>query len=168
MDIATIIGLIGSFSAIILGLVTGGASLLIYVDIPSMIITIVGSIAATATANSLEIMKKVVSIGKNAVFPPKYNPSETILALVSFSEKARREGLLALEDDLEEVSDPFLRKGVQLVVDGTEPELVRNIMESELEALNNRHVDAKKIFAHSFVNHYCGFSIQPRVTLLIH
>jgi chemotaxis protein MotA len=69
-----------------------------------------------------------------------------IVTLVSFSEKARREGLLSLEDDLEELDDEFLKKGLQLVVDGTDPELVRRIMESELEAQEDRHNMNRKIF----------------------
>jgi chemotaxis protein MotA len=66
--------------------------------------------------------------------------------IVTFSEKARREGLLALEDDLDELEDIFLRKGIQLVVDGTDPEIIRNIMETELNNMISRHQDGIKIF----------------------
>jgi chemotaxis protein MotA len=66
--------------------------------------------------------------------------------IVTFSEKARREGLLALEDDLDELEDEFLRKGIQLVVDGTDPEIIRNIMETELNHMQSRHLDGIKIF----------------------
>jgi chemotaxis protein MotA len=80
------------------------------------------------------------------IFPPRYNPKELIVTLVSFSEKARREGLLALEDDLDELEDPFMRKGLQLVVDGTDPELVRNVMEREVDQMAERHDTNKKMF----------------------
>jgi chemotaxis protein MotA len=66
--------------------------------------------------------------------------------IVTFSEKARREGLLALEDDLDELDDEFLRKGIQLVVDGTDPEIIRNIMETELNHMESRHATGIKVF----------------------
>ncbi len=66
--------------------------------------------------------------------------------LVNFSEKARREGLLALEDDVDEIDDEFLKKGIQLVVDGTDPELVRNILNAELTALDQRHFEGKDLY----------------------
>jgi chemotaxis protein MotA len=68
------------------------------------------------------------------------------VTIVSFSEKARREGLLALEDDLDDLDDPFMRKGLQLVVDGTDPELVKSIMENEVEQMVNRHDENKRVF----------------------
>jgi chemotaxis protein MotA len=89
---------------------------------------------------------KLWDFAKIALFIPRYNPGELIITLVSFSEKARREGLLALEDDLDELEDLFLRKGIQLVVDGTDPELVRRIMETELENMMSRHDNNKKMF----------------------
>jgi chemotaxis protein MotA len=66
--------------------------------------------------------------------------------IVTFSEKARREGLLALEDDLDELEDDFLRKGIQLVVDGTDPEIIRNILETELNNMTTRHSAGIKVF----------------------
>ena len=77
---------------------------------------------------------------------PDNDPAKTILTLLSFSEKARREGLLALEDDIEETPDSFLRLGIQLVVDGTEPEIVRNIMQAELQAIDKRHQSFIRIY----------------------
>jgi flagellar motor component MotA len=85
-------------------------------------------------------------VAKIAFFVPNNNPNEMIVTLVSFSEKARREGLLALEDDLDELNDEFLRKGIQLVVDGTDPEMVRHIMETEIENMIARHEAMKKMF----------------------
>jgi len=85
-------------------------------------------------------------VARKALFPPKFQIGELIVTLVSFSEKARREGLLSLEDDLEELDDEFLKKGLQLVVDGTDPELVRNIMESELDSQEERHAQSRKFF----------------------
>ncbi len=74
---------------------------------------------------------------------PQLGEERLIIAqLVAFSEKARREGLLALEDDLEELEDEFLRKGIQLVVDGTDPEIIKNILYNELNQMQARHEEA--------------------------
>jgi chemotaxis protein MotA len=66
--------------------------------------------------------------------------------MVSFSEKARREGLLSLEDDIEQLDDEFMRKGLQLIVDGTDPEIVKTVLEQETDQLAARHDDNKRMF----------------------
>jgi len=146
MDIATIIGLIVGFINIILGIIFAKGNPLLFWDIPSVFITIGGSFCSLLISNPLGRILGLWRVARHAFFPPKYSPNELIITLVSFSEKARREGLLALEDDLDELDDQFLRKGIQLVVDGTDPELVRRIMETELENIQARHDEGKKLF----------------------
>ncbi|MCK5093786.1 MAG: MotA/TolQ/ExbB proton channel family protein, partial [Spirochaetes bacterium] len=117
-----------------------------FVNIPSVLITVGGSFGAIMVANSLSKVLGLMKVMMNAI---KTKPMETgriISMIVTFSEKARREGLLALEDDLDELEDIFLRKGIQLVVDGTDPEIIRNIMETELNNMISRHQDGIKIF----------------------
>jgi len=145
MDLATVVGLAGAMLMVVFGIITGGGDPVSYLDIPSVIITIGGSFFATMTSHPLAATKKVIVLFKVAIRGISGDPAQTILTLLSFSEKARREGLLALEDDLEEVTDKFMKGGVQLVVDGTEPELVKNIMNAELEALDKRHNVYKKV-----------------------
>ena len=148
MDIATLGGLgIGAFF-VILGIVIAGGmgGLFSFVNIPSVLITVGGSFGAIMVANSLSKVLGLMKVMMNAI---KTKPMETgriISMIVTFSEKARREGLLALEDDLDELEDEFLRKGIQLVVDGTDPEIIRNIMETELNNMISRHQDGIKIF----------------------
>ena len=148
MDIATLGGLgIGAFF-VILGIVIAGGmgGLFSFINIPSVLITVGGSFGAIMVANSLSRVLGLMKIMMNAI---KTKPMETgriISMIVTFSEKARREGLLALEDDLDELEDEFLRKGIQLVVDGTDPEIIRNIMETELNNMISRHQDGIKIF----------------------
>ncbi len=148
MDIATLGGLgIGAFF-VILGIVIAGGmgGLFSFVNIPSVLITVGGSFGAIMVANSLSKVLGLMKVMMNAI---KTKPMETgriISMIVTFSEKARREGLLALEDDLDELEDIFLRKGIQLVVDGTDPEIIRNIMETELNNMISRHQDGIKIF----------------------
>ncbi len=148
MDIATLGGLgIGAFF-VILGIVIAGGmgGLFSFINIPSVLITVGGSFGAIMVANSISRVFGLMKIMMNAI---KTKPMETgriISMIVTFSEKARREGLLALEDDLDELEDEFLRKGIQLVVDGTDPEIIRNIMETELNNMISRHQDGIKIF----------------------
>lgn len=146
MDIATIGGLIAGFVFIALGIIFAKGNVMMFLDPASVMITLGGSFAALCISNSLGKILGVWNVARNAFFPTSYNPDEMIITLVSFSEKARREGLLALEDDLDELDDDFLRKGIQLVVDGTDPELVRRIMETELEHIMSRHDEMRKIF----------------------
>jgi len=146
MDIATIGGIAAGWVFLVLGVVFAKGDFMLFFDPASIMITCLGSFSTLVTSNELSYVLKIVHIGKLAFFPPKMNPKDMIVTLVSFSEKARREGLLALEDDLSELNDDFLKKGIQLVVDGTDPELVRNIMETELEYIMERHDKGKKLF----------------------
>jgi len=97
-------------------------------------------------ANSISRVLGLMKIMMNAIKTKSMETGRIISMIVTFSEKARREGLLALEDDLDELEDVFLRKGIQLVVDGTDPEIIRNIMETELNNMISRHQDGIKIF----------------------
>lgn len=146
MDFATIIGAIMGIVFMILGIVLAKGSVLLFWDPSSVMITVGGSICSMMVSYPFARLLKMWDFAKIALFIPRYNPGELIITLVSFSEKARREGLLALEDDLDELEDLFLRKGIQLVVDGTDPELVRRIMETELENMMSRHDNNKKMF----------------------
>jgi len=92
------------------------------------------------------VLMQIPTYIRIAIFPKKHNPVELIVTLVQFSEKSRREGLLALEDDLDALDDPFLKKGLQLVVDGTDPELVRVVLETDIEQMAERHGTNKKLF----------------------
>lgn len=145
MDLTSIIGLVGSLSMIVIGIFIGGGNPMNYFHLPSIVITIGGATFATIASNRMDNVKKFIDVIKTVFINRKIDPIQVILTLLSFSEKARREGLLALEDDLEEVNDTFFRFGIQLVIDGAEPELVKNIMSSELEALDTRHETMRKM-----------------------
>lgn len=147
MDYATIIGYGGGFFLVMfLGVWLAKGSVLTFMDPASVVITVGGSLLATLAAST---MKHFVRFPKyfGILFKiPVKRSNEIILTLVSFSEKARREGLLALEDDLTELEDDFLRKGLQLVVDGTDPELVKTILYADTEAMEARHARVIKMF----------------------
>ena len=146
MDIATIGGLIAGIVCLLIGIVAAKGDLGLFWDEASILITIGGSLSALLASNPLQRFLNIGRAIKVAFFAPNNSPNDMILTLISFSEKARREGLLALEDDLDELPDEFLKKGIQLVVDGTDPEMVRRIMETEIEQMIDRHDAMKKIF----------------------
>jgi len=139
MDIATVIGLVLGVALMLLGTIAGGLSPLDLVDPASVLITFLGAAAGTIISFPWESTMTVGGVTKKVFQNPTYDLPNLITTLVSFSEKARREGLLALEDDINELPEEFLKKGIQLVVDGTDPELVRNIMESEISNTAQRH-----------------------------
>jgi len=147
MDLASLVGIIGGFLVVaIIGVFASGGSPLQFYDLASIFITVGGTIAATLTSTPLSRFLASWKMFYKILVIPNENPAEVILTLVSFSEKARREGLLALEDDLDELDDQFLRKGLQLVVDGTDPALVQNILYTELENIDARHTNGRQMF----------------------
>lgn len=143
MDIATIVGLGTGLLLLLFGTLQAGLGLGDVFSIPSFLITFGGSASATVMANQLVATNKLLQVTKKAFNEEKFDVPGLITTLVSFSEKARREGLLALEDDVNELSDVFLKKGIQLVVDGTDPELVRSIMETEMNNIGARHASGR-------------------------
>lgn len=146
MDIATIAGLIAGFTCLLLGVIFARGDIGLFIDPASVMITLLGSFSALVASNQMSSILNMPAVLKWCFFAPEINPKDMIITLVSFSEKARREGLLTLEDDLNELNDDFLKKGIQLVVDGTDPELVRRIMETDLEYIIERHEQGRKLF----------------------
>jgi len=141
MDIATVGGLIGGAAAIIIGIMLAGTPLTAFIDMPSVFIVVVGALMSTLISFPLKKFLGFFGFVRWAFFTKNDDPAKIIDMLVTFSEKARREGLLALEDDITEVNDPFLKKGIQLVVDGTDPELVRNLLSTDLNNVEERHME---------------------------
>ena len=142
MDIASIAGLILCAVMILYGIIEGaGIENLVreYWNIPSAIITFGGAFFATLTSHSLaDYISGLKSI--TLVFKaPALNTSEMIRKIIDLSNVARKEGLLSLEEAAADMDDPFLKKGILLMVDGTDPELVRAIMETELISIEGRH-----------------------------
>jgi chemotaxis protein MotA len=146
MDIGTLGGLIAGTAILFASIVIGGAPILIYWDLPSVFITVIGSFTALMIAHPLKRVLSIVKFFMITVKIPKDDTERMIRVLVEFSERARREGLLALEDNLQELDDEFMRKGIQLVVDGTDPEIIKNILYNELNQIEARHEGAIKVY----------------------
>jgi chemotaxis protein MotA len=146
MDLATIIGLVAGMTFIITALIQQPLPLQNWVHLPSIFITVGGHISAFLIAFPLKKVLSVFAVGSKIFNEPKIDYIQLIETLVEKSEKARRDGLLALDDETEELKDEFLKKGIQLVVDGTEPELVKDIMYKELDKLEERHAKSRDMY----------------------
>jgi chemotaxis protein MotA len=145
MDIATLIGITIAIIGIIGGNVMEGGNPAQLINIPGFMIVILGSLGATMVSQPLSsIIGMPKGMMKAFMGGAKHNSGETVELFVGMAEKARREGLLALESDVEKIHDPFTRKGVQLMIDGTDPELLRQIMEIEASTMKHRaHAEAE-------------------------
>lgn len=146
MKAATAIGLVGGVTAILLTGVLEGTSLLTFVNIPAILIVIVGTACATLASVGSEGMRRIPTLYRIVFSPPEQDLRGRVDLLVSIAEQARREGLLALDAQLGEIDDEFTRKGLQLVVDGTDPELVREILEAEIDGMVARHEFGASVF----------------------
>jgi chemotaxis protein MotA len=144
MDIATIVGFIAAVTCLMVGI---GSNLASMIDPPSMIIVIGGTLSATLIANPLQQVIGLIGVIKCAILTNVPVPTIIIERIVGFAETARREGILALEQAIEEGDDPFLSTGVRLAVDGTEPDLIMDILETELQFVQERHEQGQTIIA---------------------
>jgi len=146
MDLTTILGLTVGIAALLISVIMEGGHLSSLISSPAFVIITGGTIGATMIGFTLEELKSVPTLFRIAFSDEKHDVAKLISIMVGFAEKARREGLLALEEDLSTIEDKFLKKGMQLVIDGTDAELVRSIMETELAFIQERHHKGASIF----------------------
>lgn len=141
MDIASLAGLLLGAIMFVFGVYSNGgfAGLGNMFDLPSVIITLGGSISGTIGSNKLPEFINGMKSAALAFKEEVRDPSEVIRNIIELSNTARKEGLLALEEAANNIDDEFLKKGIMLVVDGTDPELVRGIMETDLSCIEARH-----------------------------
>ncbi|MCI8992332.1 MAG: motility protein A [Eubacterium sp.] len=142
MDIASIVGFAMGIVMVVLGIVTGEAgpaALPGFIHGISLIITVGGSVTGTLMAHSIQDFIKGVKGIFLIMKVPDYDPGNVIKTIIDLSNIARKEGLLALEEAANGIEDEFLKKGIMLVVDGTDPELVRGILETDLMCIEDRH-----------------------------
>lgn len=145
MDLGTIIGMIAGIGVVAFGMFSGG-DVRNYISVPSIIVTMGGGIFATVMgfplSDSIRALKVIPLIFKE----PKSTAMDTIRTLVELSQKARREGLLALESAQIELKDDFLKKAMELVVDGIEAEIVKTTMQLDIDSMAVRHQNAQNYF----------------------
>jgi chemotaxis protein MotA len=146
VDIATWLGLFLGLLGVVGGALLEGVHLSVLVKASAFLIVGFGTAGATIMSFPFDTIKEFIPVLKKAFQRQELNPSAIVTQLVGFAAKARREGLLGLEEEAEAVSDPFLKKGLQLVVDGTDIEMIRNIMETDIAFLEARHKIGEGIF----------------------
>jgi len=146
MDLGTVIGLV-LVLALLLGAMTMGVGVGAYIDIPSVLIVVGGSIGALMISYKPVQMKQFTKIFMIAIKPPEEDVAELIKKLVEFATKARKDGILALEGEVNSEPNEFLKKGLSMAIDGSEPDTIRELLEIEMEQTSTRHKVHGSIFS---------------------
>ena len=151
MDVTTIGGLILGFLMMGCALAfmgmsgEGGINLAGFIDPPAIMMVLGGGTAVMLVGFPLPRVLSMFPIAKKLFFRKKENPSELIQGVVKLAEVARRDGLLALEKKTKDIKDPFVALGIQMAVDGIKPEIVEEIMRTEIESMETRHNEGRKV-----------------------
>ena len=147
MDPATLIGIVLAIGALLFMMIMEGSSPMAIVLLPAMVLVFGGTFGAAIAGSSMADVKKIGGWFKQALLPAKVPPiTDRIQTLVTLAEKARKEGLLALEAEVKNIDDPFLKRGLQMGIDGTDPEVLRTVLEGEIAAKKSEDKVAAKFF----------------------
>ncbi len=145
MDIATVLGIVSAFGLVLIAIFMGGG-LGLFINIPSLMIVVGGTLGATMINYPLKDVLGVIKVVKNALFTKNIPVQDLIKQFIDFAQKSRKEGILSLEGEIKNLDNEFLKKGIQLSIDGLEPQEIRTIMETELDFLRARHQLGAEIF----------------------
>jgi chemotaxis protein MotA len=145
MDLGTVIGLVLTLT-LLGGAMAMGVGLGPYIDVPAILIVFGGTTGALLIGFKMEQMKNIAKIFMIAIKPPQENLPELIKKMVDYSTKARRDGILALENDANNEANDFLKKGLSMAVDGNEPDNIRSLLEIEMDQTSQRHKNNADIF----------------------
>ena len=146
MDLGTVIGIV-LIMALLLGAMAMGVGVGAYIDIPSVLIVVGGSIGALMVSFKPSQMKSFTKIFMKAIKPGEEDIGELIKKLVEFATKARKDGILALESEVNSEENAFLKKGLSMAIDGSEPDTIRELLEIEMEQTSTRHKINGSIFS---------------------
>ena len=146
MDIISVIGLVVGLTAILLGQLLEGGHIGSLMQFTAFMIVIGGTMGAVMLQSSLRVFLDGMLMLKWVVLPPVVNPRATLDNLLAWSQQARRGGLLALEPLIEQQPDLFQRRGLQMLVDGAEPEILREALEMDLTAFESHHNEAARVW----------------------
>lgn len=146
-DILTPIGITLGFIMIMMAILSNGGTegFISFLDVASIFIVIGGLIASLLINFKMEQIKLTTKVIKEAFHQNDQRLPELIKLFIKLSERARREGILALENELDDVNEPFIKKGILLAVDGIEPEVITDIMNAEITAMEERHYKGRTI-----------------------
>jgi len=146
MDIATILGFTSGIALVLISIMLGG-SLMLFINIPSIVLVLGGTVAAVLINYPLGDVLSLFNTVKNSFIQKTEPPTEVIKKLVEFATVTRREGILALESRVADVKDEFMRRSVQLAIDGTAPELIKDVLTTEVAFMEDRHAMGQSILA---------------------
>lgn len=142
MDIGSLFGLLGTWALVLWAMMSGG-QLGIFIDVPSIIMVIGGTFTIMFVCFPIATVKSMMKIMMRGFFNEDKSIQKLIEDMVSFAEIARRDGILSLEGVTKDIDDPFIVSGIQMAVDGTDPELIEQIMQTELDNVADRHAAGK-------------------------
>jgi len=145
MDIASVIGVIVASALIVGSIMIGTAPFSAFIDLPSVLVVIGGSIAAGFICFPMGSMLGSPKVMLKTIFNKSENKLALIKQIVAIAETARRDGLLALESKIAEIQNPLVKTGIQMAVDGSTPELVEQVLRTEADAMSARHREGKAI-----------------------
>ncbi len=146
MDILTILGVVVAIGSILGGQALEGGHASSIMQATAFIIVMGGTIGACLVQNPMHVVLKSIALISLALFNSKLDPKAQLKQIIDLAQVARKQGLLALEGKVKEIQDPFFKKGVQLIVDGTEGKMVREILEVEMEHHEEEGVTAAKVW----------------------
>jgi chemotaxis protein MotA len=146
LDFLSILGLALAVCAVLVGAVLKGAGVMALVSAAAFMIVVVGTIAAILVQTPFAVMQRALAIFSWVMRPPARDGSLLIAKIVEWSNTARKQGLLGLEPMIDREPDPFVRKALQLLVDGSEPDTISNVMNVELHVREHADITAAKVF----------------------
>jgi chemotaxis protein MotA len=141
MNITLILGVVAAFGALLYAIIDVGGmeGIPMFFNLAAFLIVMIGTIAAVVASYPVKVLKEFPKYLKIALFPPKHNPKEYIEQIEQFATTARSKGLLAIEDGANKCEDPFLKQALMLIVDATDPDKARAMLEDSIEFTTERH-----------------------------
>ncbi len=146
MDVLSITGLLLAAIAIVLGAILKGAGVHALLSAAAFMIVVVGTVAAICVQTPMQVMRRALAMLPWILRPPTHDPARCIRKIIDWSNISRRQGLLGLEALLKSETDPFMHKGLQLVIDGSEPDIIRSTLELDMHAREAADIRAAKVF----------------------
>lgn len=144
MDLGTVIGIVLGWLFIIISIVMGGGAG--FINYPSLMITIGGSLASVLIHYPLPKIMATMGVVRKAFLSREHDYLDLFSKLSEFAVRARRDGILALENDIEQMGDPFMKKGFQMAVDGNSTDIIRHVLEEDINSMKERHIVGQGVF----------------------
>jgi len=146
LNFTIIVGWVIAWGMVVFGILNGGSGINIFINVPSIAITVGGTVGVLIASFPLTTLINIPKVIKISIFPPKFSPDDYITQITDFATTARSKGLLALEDGANKCEDPFLKQAIMLIVDANDPDKVRSMLEDAMDFSAERHSQGKAFF----------------------